>query len=263
MIFTFDKKLYFLTIIFSPKCSESSLLDDIVKSITIVRSNSSFYIARHSAGARKTFNQNAIVPTRPINVDIIRRIKIRNWPINEYARVIATYNNDRHRHGIFPRQNKHNVTFRSDTMSPVWETNLRRSIPNVIRTCARVFVQSYSPFFFPVRTVLCGCSSSSRRQMLPEILPPPPPPSFRASRTKGRPKPFVRRRSSVIVRWRRGWQRVGTRYPENIGNLSGLLCYSTSACSICFFCFYLRMDERASETANFGSITSCCASVIR
>lgn len=210
--------------------------------------------------ARKTFNQNAMIAlTRPFNVDIIRQIKIQDWPINGYVHVIATYNSVRHRHDIFPRQNKHNGTFRSDTMSPLWETNLRRSS----RGFETPFVRS--AFVFSCNPILHFSSLLSRTSSSPQLLF-----LFLSANVAGNStaatsaflprvtyqrRPYDRSRS-VIVRWRRRRQcHVGTRYPENIGNLSGLLCHPTSACSICFFCFYLRMDERASEIVNFGSIT--------
>jgi len=133
-------------------------------------------------------------------------------------------------------------------MSPLWETNLRRSSRRFeapfVRSASVCFHAILFSIFRPhslIHAVLRDCSSSSRRQMLPEILPPLPPPFFRTSCTKGDHTTIaIRRHSSVIVRWRRRRQRhVRTRYPENIGNLSGLLCHPTSACSICFFCFYL------------------------
>lgn len=221
--------------------------------------NSLFYIGRHSAEARKTFNQNAtIASTRLMNVDIIRRIKIQDWPINvritDMLYVIATYNSVRHRHDIFPRQNKHNGTFSSDTMSPLWETNLRRSS----RGFETPFVRS--AFVFSCNPILHFSSSLSRTCSSPQLLFLFPSANVAGNsaaatsaflpRVTYQRRPYDRSRS-VIVRWRRRRQcHVGTRYPENIGNLSGLLCHPTSACSICFFCFYLRMDGRASETSD-------------
>lgn len=145
-----------------------------------------------------------------------------------------------------------NVTFRSDTMSRLWETNLRRSSQGfetpfvhsaLVFSCNPIlhFSSSLSYtysflrllFLFPSANVT-GNSVAATSAFFPRV-------------TYQRRPIRRRQRSSVIVRWRGRQRHVGTRYPENIGNLSGLLCYPTSACSICFFYFYLRMDERASE----------------
>lgn len=145
-------------------------------------------------GTRKTFNQNAVAPTRPFNVDVIRRIKIQDRPINGYARVIATYTSDSTSriemispHGRI-NTNGAVVTHRSgrnESSSQRFETPFVRS----------AFVFSYNPilhFSSSLSRALRGLlTSSSRRQMLPEILPPPS--ARHVPKETVRPKPFCYR----------------------------------------------------------------------
>lgn len=156
---------------------------------------------------------------------------------------------------IFLRQNKHDIMFRSDTMSPRWKTNLRRSSqrfePPYVRStsvfsCNPIlhFSSSLSYVYIDSSTAFSPRSGECCRKFCHRFASPS---------VRHIPKKTVRPRR-LISATQLGYRAMTTKtatpcretkYPENTGNLSELLRHQTNARSL-LLPFLLANERRAS-----------------